>query len=95
MPPTPIELALLAIIIPTVISGIAAYGKLRDEMATLRAEIVALKTEDTRNAEAIRHESRRNDGQDLSIGVIRETMTRIDTNVKSLLERDSRRAEGH
>jgi hypothetical protein len=94
--PTPVEYTLLAIIISVAIPAIAAYGKLRDEMATLRAEIIALKTEDLRNARDIQDESHRNDAQDNMLGSLRDTLSRIDTNVQRLIDIDNeQRRTGH
>lgn len=84
--PTPIELTLLGIIVAITIPGISGYGKLKDEIATMRAKILSLEAQDTRNAADIAHEARRNDAQDTSLSTIRETLSRIDTNVQRLLE---------
>jgi hypothetical protein len=87
--PTPVEFTILAIFISIALPGIQAYGKLRDEMATLRAEIVSLKVEDARNAKDIQDESHRNDLQDASLGTMRETLARIDSNVQRLVDNES------
>lgn len=87
--PSPVEYTLLAIIISIALPAIAAYGKLRDEMATLRAEIISLRVEDARNAKDIQDEAHRNDMQDASLGTMRETLARIDSNVQRLVDSES------
>ncbi len=87
--PTPIELTILGIIVSITIPGLAAYGNLRDQMATLKSAVSNLREEDERNTKAIRHEAQRNDMQDQHLSTIRETMGRIDTNVQRLLENET------
>ena len=93
--PTPIELGFMAVFIPAIIAALNGYGKLRDEMSTIRAEINACKTEDKRNAEDITKESRRNDMQDQRINEIMQLLVKIDTNVNRLLEIEAQRTHAH
>lgn len=95
--PTGTIIALLAIIASITIPALAAYGKLRDEMATLRSQIIALRSEDERNARDITHEAQRNDAQDGKLSTMADTLSRIDTNVQRLVDTDNalRRAQLH
>jgi CRISPR/Cas system-associated endonuclease Cas1 len=89
MPPVPaIDIAILTIIISITVPAVAAYGKLRDDMATFRAEIVSLKVTDLRNTKDIEDECRRNDHQDIGLAAVRELLARIDSNVQRLVTND-------
>lgn len=77
--PTPVEITIISIFVAICIPALTGYGKMRDEMATLRERV-------GQNQQLIAAESRRNDTQDAHLQAMLQTLTRVDTNVARLLD---------